>query len=294
MDTHKKNIVLMPFNILYKISPKFELKILFLLKKKYFLNLKKPKLFNEKLQWIKLYDKNPLMPKCVDKYTVRKYVEDIGCGEILNELYWEGFDPKDIPYNKLPDKFVIKVTHGSTFNIICTDKLKLNIDEINKKLSMWLKEKFLPCYGEWYYGIEKPRIIVEKYIESKDGLKDYKVFCFNGEPKFIGVYSDRDSGFTKQELYDINWREINGKTGDFLDQDKKTDKPEKLEDLIKYSRKLSSNFNHVRVDFFIENNVIYFGELTFASGSGFDKFSSKQLELEFGDCLKLPYERNKK
>lgn len=292
MDTHKKNIVLLPFNILYKISPKLELKVLFYIKQGYRLNIKKPKTYNEKLQWIKLYDKNLLMPKCVDKYTVREYVEKKGCKEILNELLWEGFDPEDIPYENLPNKFVIKVTHGSTFNIICTDKSKLNIKDTNKKIKKWLKEKFLLCYGEWFYGLEKPRIIVEKYIESKDGLKDYKVFCFNGEPMYIGVYSDRDKGNTKQELYDTNWNELEGKTGQFEEQNNKTIIPKELDKLLKYASILSEDFNHVRVDFFIENNKIYFGELTFTSGAGFDKFSSKKLDLEFGNHLELPIERN--
>ena len=94
--------------------------MLFRLKLGYKLDLENPKTYNEKLQWIKLYDKNPLMPKCCDKYTVREYVEQKGCGEILNNLIWEGFNPEDIPFDKLPKKCVIKVTHGSTFNIICT------------------------------------------------------------------------------------------------------------------------------------------------------------------------------
>ena len=156
MDTIKKRIILTPLNILYKISPKLELELLFWMKQGYRLNLKNPKTFNEKIQWIKLYDKNHLMPKCVDKYTVREYVKSKGCGDILNELLWEGFNPEDIPFDKLPNRFVIKVTHGSTFNIICKNKKKLNIPEAKEKLSKWLKEKFIPCYGEWFYGIEKP------------------------------------------------------------------------------------------------------------------------------------------
>ena len=294
MDTHKKNIIMLPFNILYKINPKLELKILFRLKQGYKLNLNDPKTYNEKIQWIKLHDRNPLMPKCVDKYTVREYVESKGCKKILNELIWEGFNPGDIPYDKLPNKFVIKVTHGSTYNIICKDKSKLNINECNAKLKKWLKEKFLPCYGEWFYGIEKPRIIIEKYIESKNGLKDYKVFCFNGEPKYIGVYSDRDSGKTKQELYDTKWNEIGEQTGQFEEQTNKTEKPCHLKSLLEYAKVLSGDFNHVRVDFFIEDEKIYFGELTFTSGAGFDKFSSIELDKEMGKMLNLSTDEENK
>lgn len=288
METIRKRILLTPLNILYKINPKLELEILFRLKQGYKLNLKNPKTFNEKIQWIKLYDKNPLMPKCVDKYLVREYIEEKGCKDILNELLWEGFNPDDIPYDSLPDKFVIKVTHGSTFNIICTDKKKLNINEANVKLKKWLKEKFIPCYGEWFYGIEKPRIIIEKFIDSKNDLKDYKVFCFNGSPKYIAVYSNR-TGTTKpnQEIYDIDWNLIKEHTNNFRLPSKLTSKPQKLMLLLEYAKKLSSDFKHARIDFFVENDVIYFGEITFTSSAGFGKFSSRKFAEEFSRELNL-------
>ena len=292
MDTTTKNLLLAPLNLLYKISPKTELKLLFRLKQGYKLNLKNPKTFNEKLQWIKLYDKNPLMPKCVDKYTVREYVESVGCGEILNKLLWQGFNPDDIPFDKLPNKFVIKVTHGSTFNIICTDKSKLDQEKTKAQLKKWLKAKFLPCYGEWFYGVEKPRIIVEKYLEDKAhkvDLFDYKVFCFNGKPKVIGVYSDRQANEKPhQELYDLNWNLIKEHTNSYSLPEKLTVKPKCLKQLLEYSKKLSKDFKHVRVDFFIENEKIYFGELTFTSSAGFGKFSSESFAKQMGSWLKLP------
>ena len=289
MDTHKKNIIMLPFNILYKINPKLELKILFRLKQGYRLNLKHPKTFNEKLQWIKLYDKNPLMPKCVDKYAVREYVKNVGCEDILNELYWEGFDPEQIPFDELPDKFVIKVTHGSTFNIIVTDKSKLDIKEAIKKCKIWLKEKFLPCYGEWFYGIEKPRIIVEKYLEdnqTKGELYDYKIFCFNGNPKLVDVHCGR-FGEHKRNIYDLDWNYLEEVYFKYEHFDG-IEKPEKLNELLKYAKKLSSKFNHVRVDFFIVNNKIYFGELTFTNGAGLDTIKPYTFDLKMGNWLKLP------
>ena len=152
MNTDLKNIMLTPFNILYKINSEFELKIMFYLKQGYKLNLKNPKTYSEKLQWIKLNDKNELMPICADKYLVRQYVKDCGCGKILNDLLWQGFDANDIPFDNLPDKFVIKTTHGSTHNIICKDKNKLNRKNTIKQLNKWLKQKYLLCYGEWFYG----------------------------------------------------------------------------------------------------------------------------------------------
>lgn len=289
MDTLKKRIILTPFNLLYRINPKLELKILFRLKQGYRLNLNNPTTFNEKIQWIKLYDKNPLMPKCVDKYKVREYVESKGCKNILNELLWEGFNPDDIPYDKLPNKFVIKVTHGSTFNIICKEKSKLNIEKTNKKLKEWLKEKFLPCYGEWFYGIEKPRIIVEKFIDSDNDLKDYKVFCFNGRPKYIAVYSGRqkNNGKPCQEIYDLNWNLTDNHTNNYQLPAKLTEKPANLKEIIKYSKILSKDFKHARVDFFDPNNNLIFGEITFTSSAGFGKFSSKDFELEMGSYFNL-------
>lgn len=294
MDTITKRIILTPLNILYKINPKMELKILFRIKQGYKLNLKEPKTFNEKIQWIKLYDKNPLMSKCVDKYTVREYVNSKGCSEILNDLLWEGFNPDDIPFDKLPKKFVIKVTHGSTFNIICTDKQKMNMEDTRRKLKKWLKEKFIPCYGEWFYGVEKPRIIVERYIESQSELKDYKVFCFNGIPQYIAVYSNRqiNNGKPCQEIYDLKWNFVNEHTNNYSLPKTLTNRPKYFDKLLEYSKILSRDFKHARIDFFIEDECIYFGEITFTSSAGFGKFSSKQFEEEMGKNLILPKEGN--
>lgn len=282
-------MILAPFNLLYKISPELELKLLFRIKQGYRLNLKNPKTYNEKIQWIKLYDKNPLMPKCVDKYTVREYVKSKGLENILNDLLWEGFEPEDIPFEELPNKFVIKVTHGSTFNIICTDKSKLDVKESILKLKKWLNEKFLPCYGEWFYGIEKPRIIIEKFIESEEGLKDYKVFCFNGKPEYVAVYSDRqkNNGVPCQEIYDTDWNLIKEHTNHYELPESFTGKPKYFDNLLKYAEILSKDFKHARVDFFIEKDKIYFGEITFTSSAGFGKFSSREFAEKMGNYIKI-------
>ncbi len=289
MKTDTKNMILAPFNLLYKISPELELKLLFRIKQGYRLNLKNPKTYNEKIQWIKLYDKNPLMPKCVDKYTVREYVKSKGLENILNDLLWEGFEPEDIPFEELPNKFVIKVTHGSTFNIICTDKSKLDVKESILKLKKWLNEKFLPCYGEWFYGIEKPRIIIEKFIESEEGLKDYKVFCFNGKPEYVAVYSDRqkNNGVPCQEIYDTDWNLIKEHTNHYELPESFTGKPKYFDNLLKYAEILSKDFKHARVDFFIEKDKIYFGEITFTSSAGFGKFSSRGFAEKMGSYIKI-------
>ena len=290
MNNIAKNIILTPFNILYKINPELNLKILYRLQTGQKLSLEKPITYNEKLQWIKLYDKNELMPKCCDKYTVREYVESCGCSEILNDLIWEGFDPSDIPFDDLPKQFVIKVTHGSGFNIICNNKDELDRVKTIKQLNIWLKGKFIPCYGEWFYGVIKPRIIIEKFLSDDKSTipEDYKIMCFHGEPRYIIVDTDR---FThhKRNIYDLNWNLLEGYNMGF-DNDNPIEKNEKLEELLEYSRKISKNFKHARIDFYVVDNKIYFGEITFTNGAGFDRIAPHSFNIEMGNWLKLPNE----
>ena len=277
MDNLLKSVILTPFNILYKVNKELELKLLFRLKCGYKLNLKNPKTYNEKIQWIKLHDLNPLMPKCCDKYAVREYVESKGCGEILNTLIWEGFNPADIPFDELPDKFVIKVTHGSTFNIIC-------------KCNKWLKAKFLEAYGEWFYGIERPRVIVEKFLDDGTGrLRDYKVYCFNGIPRYIGVDSGDDSKGTHfKDIYDTDWNLIKGYEMAYPNSGVALEKPEALDDLLKYARILSEDFLHARTDFYIVDGKVVFGEITFSNSAGFGRVAPEEFALKMGGYLELP------
>lgn len=289
MNNLTKNIILSPFNILYKFNPELTLQILFRLKVGYKLDLSNPKTFNEKLQWLKINDKNELKPICCDKYQVRKYVEEKGAGNILTNLYWTGFIADEIPFEKLPSKFVIKVTHGSTFNIICKDKEKLDIEKTKFLLNKWLKTKFLKCYGEWYYGLEKPRIIIEEYLENDLGkqLDDYKVFCFNGEPHLIRVDSGRFTDEHSKDVYTTEWEFISEMTMGYKNSKNKISKPECLDEILNYARKLSEDFLHARVDFYIVKGKIYFGEITFANGAGFDKIKPYKYDIYLGEKLKL-------
>lgn len=292
MNTTTKNIILKPFNLLYKISPELDLKLLFRIKLGYKLNLNNPKTYNEKIQWIKLNDKNPLMTKCCDKYAVREYIENKGYGELLNRLIWQGFNPEDIPFEDLPNQFVLKVTHGSTFNIICTDKSKLDKEDAIKKCKKWLKAKFIPCYGEWFYGVEPPRIIIEEYLEGDDNkpLFDYKFFCFNGKPKLVYVDTWKDGHHTIN-AYDMDFNMIEGvELGYPNDVETKVDIPAAFEDMKKIAADLSKDFYHVRVDFYYTHGEIYFGELTFTKGAGFGKIKPLSFDKKMGDWLKLPVE----
>lgn len=286
MDTLLKNAILKPFDLLYRISPAFELSLMFRLQQGYWMDMKHPQTYNEKLQWIKLYDKNPLMTKCCDKYAVRSFVTEQGCADLLNTLLWEGFDPADIPFDTLPDKFVIKVTHGSTFNIICTDKSQLDRQDAIRKCRKWLKAKFLSCYGEWFYGKEQPRVIVEQYLESDDGeqLRDYKVFCFHGEPRYVRVDSDRFTDH-RMDVFTPEWERLPNKSMGCPCSDYEFDRPECLAELLDAARKLSARFLHARVDFYLSGHRLYFGELTFTNGAGYDRFEPEGFDAEMGSWL---------
>lgn len=287
MNPLLKRIILFPFNILYKFFPKLTVKILFYIQNGYKLNLNKPTTYNEKLQWLKFYYRNELMPVCADKYTVRQFVKKRESEEILNELLWEGFNPRDIPFNEMPKEFVIKVTHGSGFNIICKDKNKLDKEKTISQLDKWLKAKFIPAYGEWFYGVIKPRIIIEKLLYDEDNNlpEDYKVFCFNGEPRYVVVDTDRFEGH-KRNVYDLNWRLMKGyKLG--FPNDEPIEKPECLDEMLSYARNLSKGFPHARIDFYIINKKIYFGEVTFTNGAGFDKITPYSFDVEMGNLINI-------
>ena len=293
MNNHIKNIILTPFNLLYNISPVLCTKLLFRLKLGQKLNLKHPVTFNEKIQWIKLYDKNSLKPQCVDKYTVRKYIRKAGCGELLNELLWKGYHPKDIPFDKLPNKCVIKVTHGQGMNIICKNLSKIDKNAVIKQLEKWLKERYLPCYGEWFYGKVRPRIIVEKFLGeiNDEDPADYKIFCFHGEPKLIDVHTQRFINH-KRNFYDLDWNLIHNVSIKYpCDETAVIPRPEKLEEMLKYAKILSKPFIHVRVDFYIVDNKVYFGELTFTNGAGFDVVRPKEFDIKLGNYMHLPSHR---
>lgn len=290
MDNLKKNTILAPFNLLYRVSPELTLKILFRLKVGYPLNLEHPRTYNEKLQWIKLHDRNPLMAQCCDKYAVRSYVESKGCGKYLNDLLWQGFDPEGIPFDELPERYVVKVTHGLTFNIIVDGTRPVNRGEVVAECRKWLKAKFLPCYGEWFYGVERPRVIVEKYLEGDDGeaLFDYKIFCFNGEPKTIYVDTWRD-GERHINACDIDLNLFEGvKLGYPNDEVRDVKRPEALGEMLDVAKALSQDFHHVRVDLYYTHRKIFFGELAFTKGAGFGRIEPVSFDEKMGDWLQLP------
>ncbi|WP_085169332.1 ATP-grasp fold amidoligase family protein [Brachyspira hyodysenteriae] len=261
----------------------------------YELNLENPKTFNEKLQWLKLYYHDPLMTICADKYAVREYIKETIGEEYLIPLIGVWDKVEDIDFNSLPNQFVLKVNWGSGQNIIVKDKSTLNIEEIKKKLEYWMKPTSNHYYYsyEWCYKNIKPKIIAEKYIEQSDGnLTDYKVYCFNGNIYFIGLYLFRNTNNYQVLYYNKEFKKLEFEWGS-----KNTNKNDivlnikKLEKIFILSSLLCKKFIHIRVDFFITDHNIYLGELTFFDGSGYEKFNPIKWDYKFGELLELPKEK---
>lgn len=258
------------------------------------LNLDNPQTFNEKLQWLKLYDRNTEYTKMVDKYEVKKYVADIiGKEYIIPTLgIWDKFE--NINFEKLPNQFVLKCTHDSGGLVICKDKSKFNIKEAKKKIMGSLKKNYFYSGREWPYKNVKPRIIAEKYMATykQKELIDYKFFCFNGEPKFLYV----SEGLSNHENARISFANMNYEKTEFYRKDyrpfdKLPDKPTNFDKMKELSKKLSKNIPFIRVDFYEVNGQIYFGELTFFPCSGFIPFEPEEWDRKLGDMLKLPKEK---
>lgn len=254
----------------------------------YELNLENPQTFNEKLQWLKLHDRRPEYTMMVDKYAVKKYVaEKIGEQYIIPTLgVWNRFD--DIDFGQLPDQFVLKCTHDSGGLVICRDKSKFDIRAARRKINRCLKHNYYWSGREWPYKNVKPRIIAEKYMidfKSND-IKDYKFLCFNGEPQIIEIHSSRFSDFHTQDFYDITWNPTKIRQGAVSST--QIDKPLNFDKMIEYSKILSKGLIHLRVDWYEINGNLFFGELTFYDGSGFDKFDNEYSDVFLGKLIHLP------
>lgn len=251
-------------------------------------NFENPETYNEKIQWLKLYWRESLATKCADKYEVRDYVKEKIGEDYLNELLGVYESVDKINLDKLPNSFVLKGTHGSGYNVVCNDKANMDWEQAFKNMEKWLTENYYLKEREWIYKDIKPRIIAEKYIEEESGqLKDYKIYCFDGEPKIIGVIFNQALD-TKGNFYDLEWNLLDKELNYPSDSSVKINKPARLDDMLDVSRKLSSGFPHVRVDLYNVNNKVIFGELTFTTENGMGRFHPSEFEKELGSYLKLP------
>lgn len=272
------------------IPDKLFLKIRFRLLTGYRLNIDNPQTYNEKLQWLKLYYRNPEYTPMVDKYEAKGYVSKIiGEDHIIPTLAVYN-RVEDIDYDSLPNQFVLKCTHDSGGIVICTDKSILNRKEAAKKLHKGLKKNYYYRNREWPYKNVKPRVIAEQYMSDADGeLKDYKFFCFDGVPEYMFVASDR---FNKQEdtkfdFFDMDFNHLPFTNG-HPNATKHIDKPADFDEMKRLAAILSKDMPHVRVDFYDINGKIYFGELTFFHWSGFTPFRPIEWDYKFGEKLLLP------
>lgn len=252
------------------------------------LDLKNPRNFNEKLQWLKLYNHNPAYTNMVDKYEAKKYVSSlIGEECIIPTLgIWKRFD--DIPFDSLPNQFVLKTTHDSGGVVICKDKAIFDMPSAKRIIQKSLKHNFYWRFREWPYKHVKPRIIAEQYMQDESGyeLKDYKVFCFNGEPKMIQVDFDRFTNH-RRNIYTTDWEYVDLSIEYPTDKSVQIKRPVQLTTMLEYARVLSKGIPFLRTDFYIINDKVYFGELTFYHGAGTETFTPESWNLQFGEWIDL-------
>lgn len=262
-----------------------------------------PKTFNEKLQWLKLYDRQSIYTTMVDKYAVKEYVASkIGDEYIIPTLgVWEHFD--DIDFDKLPNQFVLKCTHDSGGLIICNDKGKLDKMAAKKKIEKCLKRNFYWSGREWPYKNVKPCIIAEKYINNTNisdssefinerhvqSLDDYKIHSFNGEPKVILVCRNRfsETGLT-EDFFDQKWTHLNMRREKHPNSSEYIRRPKELDKMLELAKILSKDIPFLRSDFYAIGGKVYFGELTFFPASGFEKFVPETFDKKLGDWIRLP------
>lgn len=253
------------------------------------LDLNNPKTFNEKLQWLKLYDRNPLYTSIVDKYDAKSIVKNlIGEEYIIPTLgVWERYE--DIDLDKLPNQFVLKCTHDSGGLFICKDKTQLDEAAMKKKIVASLKKNFFWLGREWPYKNIKPRIIAEVYMEEagRTELRDYKFMCFNGKVKCSFVCTERYShDGLKVTFFDREWKKM--PFGRHYPVSKEEiEKPQNYEKMIYLSEVLAKDIPFVRVDFYEIDGKVYFGEMTFYPGSGFEEFNPAKWDEIIGSWLKL-------
>ena len=252
------------------------------------INWNDPKTYNEKLQWLKIYDRNPLYTKLVDKYEVKHYVEEIIGIEYIIPTYgvWNSFE--EIPFDKLPDRFVLKCTHDSGSVFLIKNKAEIDYEDLRGKIDSSLRNNFYWFGREWPYKNVKPRILAEQMLEYEDDILDYKVFSFDGNAKALFVASDRNNKLeeTKFDFYDLDFKPLDIING-HPNSGKKIPKPKNLSKMIEIAETLTKGIPHARVDFYEVKDKLYFGEITFFHWSGLKKFEPDYWDEVFGSWIDL-------
>ena len=274
-----------------KLGDKKYLKLKYKLKTGKRLDVTSPKTFNEKLQWLKLYDRRPEYTMLVDKWLVRDHIKETLGEEYLIPLLGVYDDPDEINFDALPDKFVLKCNHNSGVGMcICKDKSKLDIDKVKKELRKGLAQDYYLTGREWPYKNVPRKIIAEQYMEDKNGeFNDYKFFCFDGKIDCVMVVTDRAKQDAHYYYMSRDWTILPyGRLTRSLPKDFTLPKPDHLEDMFMLAEKLSKGFPFVRMDFYNVDGRIYFGEYTLYSQSGFEDGFDDASDLHLGSLLKLP------
>lgn len=292
----KRNKIAFLSSVLRRLSFFFKndetyLKLLYLFELHQWPDLKHPKTFNEKLQWLKLHDRCPEYTMMVDKYAVKEYVANIiGEEHVIPTLgVWDSFD--EIDFDSLPNQFVLKTTHGGggMAVVICKEKNGFDRNRAKQVLEKSLRSDIYNNYREWPYKNVPKRIIAEKYMgaDTKNGLIDYKVHNFNGVPKVILVCSERfGNGKMGETFFDGNWKRLDvtrpGHPNPYIE------KPRDLQKMLDFAKALSRNIPFARTDFYIIDNDVYFGEITFYPASGLSPFCPEKYDRILGGWLKIP------
>ncbi len=265
------------------------LKCMFRKKVGYELDLKNPKTYCEKLQWLKLHNRKPMYTTMVDKYEAKNYVANRIGGKYIIPTFgvWNKFD--DIDFNLLPEKFVLKTTHDCGGVYICEDKTNFDYVKAKKFLNKHLSRNMFYNGREWPYKNVPPRIIAEKYLDNENErvLIDYKVLCFMGKPYFIEVHKDRYSEKHTQDFYDLEWNKTTIQQRGMRNSSEKIPKPILLDEMLECSRILSKDMCHLRVDWYIFSGQLFFGELTFYDASGFSPFTRHEDDEWLGSLIKV-------
>lgn len=272
------------------ISPRLNTRLLFLKKFGRLPKLRDPQTLNEKLLKLKLerFGSDPLVRQCADKYRVREFVRERGCGEILNELIAVYDRVEDIDWDSLPESFVMKWNFGCGYNIICPKKSRLDIEETKEQMEKWGREDFWAYYSELQYKDMPKKIIVERYLAPQEGIQpeDYKFYCFHGRAYCVMLCRGREEGWPKFYFFDRNFELMRiNRDSQSAPQGFSLPRPAGLDDAFRYADTLSAGFPFVRADFYIVDGRVYFGELTFTPAAGLDNNRLRRTDLMFGQML---------
>lgn len=260
------------------------------------INWRHPSDLNEKINWLKFFSDTSLWTQCADKYSVRKYVEDCGYANSLVQLYGKWDSSKEIDWAKLPNQFVMKVNNGSGDILVCKNKAELDVQKASSRFDALMKKRFSNYNAEPHYMAMTPCIIAEELLDTTkqpietDTLIDYKIWCFDGSPKYVWACYNRHKESVEVATYDLDWNRHDEKsvfTSHYKKALKTLPRPVSLQDMLMMAAKLSEGIPQVRVDLYEIGGKPYFGEMTFTSAGGFNNFYTQDFLDELGGYVRL-------